>query len=64
MNAKFTPYEYVSAQAWDLLEIAERADGLSSEDAHNADNYVEGGADALLAYCQKRVQESVAYRAD
>jgi hypothetical protein len=44
--------------------IAESADDLSDEDAQNADKYVEGGADALVAYCQWRVREPVEYRAD
>jgi hypothetical protein len=64
MNTKFTAQEYVLANAWDLLQIAERADDLSDEDADNADKYVEGGAGALLAYCRCRVQEPVEYRAD
>ena len=64
MNARFTPHEYVLAKAWDLLQIAERADDLSDEDTESADKYVAGGADALLAYCRGRVQEPVEYRAD
>jgi hypothetical protein len=68
-HVKFHEYkvycqEYVLAKAWDILQIAERANGLSDEDADNADKYVEGKAGALLAYCRCRVQEPVEYRAD
>ena len=64
MNGRVTPHEYVLAKAWDLMSIAENADNLSDEDAHNANKYVEGGADALLAYCLWRVREPLEYRAD
>jgi hypothetical protein len=64
MNARVTPHEYVLAKAWDLLEIAENANDLLDEETQNADKYVEGGADALLAYCRRRVREPVEYRAD
>ena len=64
MNTRVTPHEYVLAKAWDLLQIAENADDLPNEDAQHADKYVEGGADALSAYCRWRVRESVEYRAD
>ena len=64
MNATVTPYEYVLAKCWDLMCIAESADDLSDEDAQNADKYVAGGADGLQAYCQRRMRETVEYRAD
>jgi hypothetical protein len=64
MNAGIAPHEYVQAKGWDLMCIAESADGLPDEDAQNADKYVEGGADALRDYCQRRVREIVEYRAD
>jgi len=64
MNARVTPHEYVLAKAWDLIGIAESADDLSDEDVQSADKYVEGGANALLAYCQRRLREPVEYRAD
>ena len=64
MNARLTPQEYVLAKCWDLLQIAESANDLSNEDGLNAGKYVEGGADALLAYCRRRVREPVEYRAD
>jgi hypothetical protein len=64
MNATVAPHEYVLAKGWDLMCIAESADDLSDEDAQNADKYVQGGAGALRAYCQRRVGEIVEYRAD
>jgi hypothetical protein len=64
MNAMITPHEYVQVKGWDLMCIAECADDLSYEDVQNANKYVEGGADALLAYCLRRVREPVEYRAD
>jgi hypothetical protein len=64
MNARLTPQEYVLVKGWDLLQIAESANDLTNEDAQNADKYLEGGADALLAYCRRRVQEPVEHRAD
>lgn len=61
MNATVTPHEYVQAKGWDLVCIAESAD---DHQTRNADKYVKGGADALRAYCQRRVREPVEYRAD
>ena len=64
MNTTISPHEYVLSKCWDLMSIAESADDLPDEDAQNADKYVEGGANALRAYCQLRVREIVEYRAD
>jgi len=64
MNATVYPHEYVLAKTWDLMCIAESADDLPDGEAQNADKYVEGGADALRAYCQRRLREPVEYRAD
>jgi hypothetical protein len=64
MNATVTPHEYAQAKGWDLMSIAVSADDLPDEDAQNADEYVEGGADALRAYCQRHMREIVVYRAD
>jgi hypothetical protein len=64
MNTTVSPHEYVQAKGWDLMSIAESANDLSDNDAQNANRYVEGGAYALQAYCQRRVQEIVEYRAD
>jgi hypothetical protein len=62
MNATITPREYVQARGWDLICIAISADDLPDEDAQNADTYVEGGADGLRAYCQRRVRDTIEYR--
>jgi hypothetical protein len=59
-----TPYEYVQAKGWDLMCIAASADDLPDEDAQDADKHVDGGADALRDYCQRRVREIVECRAD
>jgi hypothetical protein len=64
MNARVTPHQYVLAEAWDLMFIVESANDLADKDAQNANKYVEGGAGALQAYCQRRVREPVVYRAD
>ena len=64
MNTRITPHQYVLANAWDLLRIAESADDLPHDDAQKADKYVEGGADALLAYCRWRVRVTIEHRAD
>lgn len=64
MNTTVSPHEYVQAQGWDLMSIAESANDLSDDDAQNADKCIEGGAYALQTYCQRRVRETVEYRAD
>jgi hypothetical protein len=64
MNGRVTPHEYVLAKAWDLMSIAENADDLADENAQDANKYVEGGADALLAYCRLRVRQPIEHRAD